>query len=118
MVPKEFLQLIPFPETAATILAFFRSNHDGSSAVAGIIRERIPPCAMELMDRTAIDCVRKEAGLPVPDDAGCALLIEVDGPRESVSTEADRGGEARRQDGAIEGGRAGGAKGRGRLWTL
>src|SRR4030067_873370 len=84
----------------------------------GLIRARIPPCAMELMDRTAIDCVREEADLPVPDDAGCALLIEVDGPRESVSAEADRGEQACRQYGAIEVGRAGDAKGRERLWTL
>ena len=118
IVTKAILKLIPFPETAATILAFFRSNHDGSSAVAGIIRERITPCAMELMDRTAIDCVREEAGLPVPDDAGCALLIEVDGPRESVSMEADRVEQACRQYGAIEVSRAGDAQGRERLWTL
>jgi glycolate oxidase len=118
IVTKAVLKLIPFPETAATILAFFRSNHDGASAVAGIIRERITPCAMELMDRTAIDCVREEADLPVPDDAGCALLIEVDGPRESVSTEADRVEQACRQYGAIEVGRAGDAEGRERLWTL
>src|SRR4030067_516124 len=78
----------------------------------GLIRARIPPCAMELMDRTAIDCVREEADLPVPDDAGCALLIEVDGPRESVSTEADRGEQACRQDGAIEVGRARDGEGR------
>ena len=118
IVTKAILKLIPFPETAATILAFFRSNHDGSSAVAGIIRERITPCAMELMDRTAIDCVREEAGLPVPDGAGCALLIEVDGPRESVSMEADRVEQACRQYGAIEVSRAGDAQGRERLWTL
>ena len=118
IVTKAILKLIPFPETAATILAFFRSNHDGSSAVAGIIRERITPCAMELMDRTAIDCVREEADLPVPDDAGCALLIEVDGPRESVSMEADRVEQACRQYGAIEVSRAGDAQGRERLWTL
>src|SRR3972149_2547967 len=111
MVPKEFLQLIPFPETAATILAFFRSNHDGSSAVAGIIRERITPCAMELMDRTANDGVRQEEAPPVRDDAGCAFLSEVNGPRESVSTEGDGVGRACRQYGAIEVGRAGDAKG-------
>src|SRR4030066_120590 len=62
IVTKAILKLIPFPETRATILAFFRSNHDGSSAVAGIIRERITPCAMELMDRTAIGWGRREGG--------------------------------------------------------
>jgi glycolate oxidase len=90
IVTKASLKLIPLPETVATILAFFQSTHDGASAVAGIIAERIIPCALELMDRTAIDCVRENAGLPVPEGSGCALLIEVDGPRDSVAAEADR----------------------------
>jgi glycolate oxidase len=118
IVTKAVLKLIPFPETAATILAFFRSNHDGSSAVAGIIRERITPCALELMDRTAIDCVRENAGLTVPEETGCALLIEVDGAKESVAAEADRVEQACRRYGAIEVGRAADDAGRERLWTL
>ncbi len=118
IVTKAVLKLIPHPEAVATILAFFRSNHDGSRAVVGIIGERITPCALEMMDRTAIDCVRENAGLPVPEEAGCALLIEVDGARESVSAEAERVEQACRRYGAIEVGRAADAEGRERLWTL
>ncbi len=118
IVTKAVLKLIPHPETVATILAFFRSNHDGSNAVVGIIGERITPCALELMDRTAIDCVRENAGLPVPAEAGCALLLEGDGPKESVSAEAERVEQACRRYGAIEVGRAADAEGRERLWTL
>ncbi len=118
IVTKACLKLIPHPETVSTILAFFPSNHDGACAVTGIIAERIIPCALELMDRTAIDCVREYAGLPVPDGAGCALLIEVDGPRESVAAEADRVERACRRYGAIDVGRAADAEGRERLWTL
>jgi glycolate oxidase len=113
IVTKAVLKLIPHPEAVATILAFFRSNHDGSKAVVGIIGERITPCALELMDRTAIDC-----GLPVPEEAGCALLIEVDGAKESVSGEAERVEQACRRYGAIEVGRAADAEGRERLWKL
>ena len=58
IVTKAVLKLIPHPEAFATILSFFRDNHDGSKAVVGIFGERITPCALELMDRTAIDCVR------------------------------------------------------------
>ncbi|NNG45739.1 MAG: FAD-binding protein [Deltaproteobacteria bacterium] len=118
IVTKAVLKLIPLPEAAATILSFFRNNHDGSKAVVGIFGERITPCALELMDRTAIDCVRENAGLPVPEDAGCALLIEVDGPKQSVAGEADRVEQACRKYGAIEVGRAADAEGRERLWTL
>ena len=118
IVTKAVLKLIPFPETAATILAFFRSNHDGSSAVTGIIGERITPCALELMDRTAIDCVRENVGLSVPEGTGCALLIEVDGSKESVSLQAERVEQICRRYGAVDVGRAEDAQGRERLWTL
>lgn len=118
IVTKAILRLIPLPEAAATILSFFRSNHDGSKAVVGIFAERITPCSLELMDRTAIDCVRENADLLVPGDAGCALLVEVDGPKESVAGEADRVEQACRRYGAIEVGRAADAEGRERLWTL
>ena len=64
------------------------------------------------MDRTAIDCVRENAGLTVPEEAGCALLIEVDGAKESVAAEADRVEQACRRYGSVKAGR--GAAGGGR----
>jgi len=118
IITKATLRLVPFPESVATLLAFFRASEPGARAVAGMVEARITPCALELMDRTAIDCVRKVVDLPVPDGTGCALLIEVDGPESSVSREADRVEEACRRYGAIEVRRASEASGRETLWTL
>jgi len=118
IITKATLKLIPYPESVATILAFFVDSERGARAVAGMVEERITPCAMELMDRTAIDCVRKVADLPVPEGAGCALLVEVDGPGSSVSREAERVEAACRKFGAIEVGRAADASGRDKLWAL
>lgn len=118
IVTKATLRLIPLPEATETLLAFFRSNVEGSKAVAGMIGGRILPCALELMDRTAIDCVRALVDLPMPEDTGCALLIEVDGPRSSVADEAARVEEACRRFGAVEVRRAADEEGRERLWTL
>src|SRR5512145_1124214 len=66
IITKATLRLIPLPESAATLLAYFRTAYEGSRAVAGMVEERIVPCAMELMDRTSVDCVREIASLPVP----------------------------------------------------
>jgi glycolate oxidase len=118
ILTKATLKLIPLPESVATLLAFFRASEQGARAVAGMVEERITPCAMELMDRTAIDCVREIAGLPVPEGAGCALLIEVDGPEASVAQEADRVEEACRRFGAMEVSRAADVSGREKLWEL
>src|SRR5512134_3126602 len=118
IITRATLRLIPLPETAVTLLSFFDACERGARAVAGIVEERIVPCAMELMDRTAVDCVREIAGLPVPDESGCALLIEVDGSKASVVREADRVEAACRRFGAIEVRRASDAAGRDRLWEL
>ena len=118
IITRATLRLIPLPETAATLLAFFRACEEGARAVAGMVEERIVPCAMELMDRTSVDCVREMAGLPVPGEAGCALLIEVDGPRSSVERDADRVEAACCRFGAIEVRRAADAAGRDELWEL
>jgi len=118
IVTKATLRLIPLPETTGTLLVFFRSNVEGSKAVAGMIGARILPCALELMDRTAIDCARSLVDLAVPEGTGCALLIEVDGPRSSVEDEARGVEEVCRRFGAIEIRRAEDAEGRERLWTL
>ncbi len=118
VITKATLRLIPLPESVETLLAFFRTNGEGARAVAGIVEERITPCAMEMMDRTAIECVREIAGLPVPEGTGCALLIEVDGPKDSVLREADRVESACRRFGATEVRRAADAAGREKLWEL
>jgi len=118
IVTKATLRLIPLPEAVETLLAFFRSTVEGSRAVVGMIGERIVPCALELMDRTAIDCVRALVDLTVPEGTGCALLIEVDGPTSSVADEAKRVEKACRRFGAIEVRRAADMEGRDRLWTL
>src|SRR4030067_2163965 len=97
ILTKATLKLIPLPESVATLLAFFRASEQGARAVAGMVEERITPCAMELMDRTAIDCVREIIDLPVPEGAGWPLLIEVDGPAASVAQEAERGEGAGRR---------------------
>jgi glycolate oxidase len=118
IITKATLRLVPLPESAATLLAFFPTSEKGAKAVAGIVEERITPCAMELMDRTAVDCVRQIADLSLPDGTGCALLIEVDGQEASVAQEADRVEGACRRFGALEVRRAADASGRENLWKL
>jgi glycolate oxidase len=73
------LRLLPRPEAIRTLLAVFPVLEDAAQAVANIIRNRIIPCTLELMDQTALQVVENHlhAGLPV--DAEAVLLIELDG---------------------------------------
>jgi glycolate oxidase len=118
IVTRATLRLVPLPESAATILALFTGNREAAAAVNAVVAARVTPSAMELMDRTAIDCVLSIVPVPLPDGTGSALLLEVDGPAYSVARDAERLEEVCRSGGALEVRRASDAKGREELWKL
>jgi len=118
IVTRATLRLLPLPQTAVTLLALFPGNRQSAEAVNAIVAARVTPSAMELMDRTAIDCVQAAVPVPLPEGTGSALLLEVDGPEGSVAREADLLAEACRASGALEVRRASDAQGREELWKL
>jgi glycolate oxidase len=118
IVTRATLRLIPLPEAAATLLALFDGNRRSAEAVNAIVAARVTPSAMEIMDRSAIDCVLALMPVPLPEGTGSALLLEVDGPEGQVAREADRLTEVCRAHGAIEVRRASDAPGREELWKL
>jgi glycolate oxidase len=73
------LRLIPSPESIRTVMAVFPHIDGAAVAVSEIIRERISPSTLELMDQATIQAVENylHAGLPL--DAEAVLLMEVDG---------------------------------------
>lgn len=118
IVTRATLRLLPLPAATATLLGLFPDNAAASRAVTGIVEARITPSAMELMDRSAIECVRRVVEIDLPEGTGCALLVEVDGAPSAVAAESDAVDAALRRHGAIEVRRAADGPGRERLWKL
>jgi len=118
IITKATLKLVPLPESATTLLALFPGNRHSAAAVNAIVAARVTPSAMELMDRTAIDCVQATIPVELPEGTRSALLLEVDGPASSTAREADLLAEACRSSGALEVRRASDEKGRDELWKL
>ncbi|MBI5887283.1 MAG: FAD-binding protein [Deltaproteobacteria bacterium] len=88
IVTKATLKLLPLPETTKTMLAVFPDVKDAARAVSEIIKARIIPSTLELMDGVSIKCVEEFAKAGLPADAGGLLLIEVDGAVETTEKEA------------------------------
>ncbi|MBN1276425.1 MAG: FAD-binding protein [Deltaproteobacteria bacterium] len=84
------LRLVPKPTHKKTMLAFFRDVSGAVQAVSIIIRSKIVPAVLELMDRYCLDSVREEMTYPVPVEAGAMLLIEVDGDALNVERDAEK----------------------------
>ncbi len=84
VVTEAVLKLVPHPESFSTILTAFRDMEEASTAVNEIVSSKVMPSAIELMDKTAVDCVREHGDIPIHEDAGCYLLVELDGFEEEV----------------------------------
>ncbi len=88
VVTKAVLRLIPLPESTRTLLAVFPELADAADAVSGIIKARITPSTLEIVDSISIRCVDEYANVGLPK-AGSFLIIEVDGTAEGTLGEAD-----------------------------
>jgi glycolate oxidase len=106
IVTKAILRLLPRPAANATIRARFADVATAARAVDELLRARVLPAALELIDGA---CLR------LPD---AILLIEIDGQPEVLSIEAERVERACRAAGASAIERAGSAAERDELWRV
>jgi glycolate oxidase len=83
------VKLIPAPKFRRTMLATYQTIEDAGNTVAGIIRARVIPATLEILDRKTIETVEAFAHVGLPTGAEALLLIEVDGMlEEAVEREA------------------------------
>src|SRR5262249_11426700 len=82
------LQLLPQAERHHTVLSGYRTLEQAGDAVAAVVASGLLPGAMEIMDALAMKAA--EAAVHSQYAPGCeaVLIVELEGPRESV--EADR----------------------------
>jgi glycolate oxidase len=76
------LRVVPAPESVRTMLAFFADTSAAGDAVSAIVDAGLVPGAIEMMDRLSIEAAEQATGAGYRLDAGAALLVELDGPRE------------------------------------
>jgi len=82
------VRLIPAPEARKTMLATFDRLADAGNAVTGIVKSKVIPATLEIMDQVTISAVENFAKIGLPTQARAVLLIEVDGIPEVVEREA------------------------------
>lgn len=85
IITEAVLKLTPLAEAKTTLQANYRSMHAAAAAVSAIMAQPVTPCALEFMDRAAIEMVRNFSDLEMDADVGAILMIEVDGPAHALS---------------------------------
>jgi FAD/FMN-containing dehydrogenase len=111
---------VPKPEVQVTLRAAFARVEDAVSAVVEMIRARVVPAALEIIDADSLAAVVEHLQVPplAPPGTGAVLLIECDGLAGTVAEEAVRVEEACRAAGAAEVLRARDAAERAELWRV
>ena len=82
IVTKIVLKLQPHPTQTLLMLVPFQSAESACAAVAAIFQSGVTPSGLEFMERNAIDWAVRYVGetpVPIRDEDGAHLLIEVDG---------------------------------------
>ncbi|MCE5336895.1 MAG: FAD-binding protein [Desulfobacteraceae bacterium] len=110
------LKLIPLPESVRTLTAVFPKLEDAANAVCEILRSRIIPSTMELMDQATIGAVENHLRMGLPTDAEAIILIEVDGPDGVLDGQVERIEQICRKTGASRTDAAKSQADRDRLW--
>jgi glycolate oxidase len=101
IVTRIWVRLVPINETVKTILAVFGNMEDASSAVAGMIAQRIVPAAIEMMDNLTIRAIESRSPSGYPVEAQGVVLIEVDGLREEVEAQSEAVQRVCQENGAL-----------------
>ncbi|MBV9601149.1 MAG: FAD-binding protein [Chloroflexi bacterium] len=117
IVTRIWVRLVPINETVKTLLAVFANMEDASSAVAGMIAERIVPAAIEMMDNLTIRAIESRSPAGYPVDAEGVVLIEVEGLREEVEAQSEAVQQVCRAAGALSVRLAGDDAERAALWA-
>ncbi len=89
VITKIRLRLLPLPEDVITLLAFFDDLSIAGKAVTSILTARVIPRTLEFMDRDAIKAVEHFHPLGL-SDIEALLLIEIDGPVNTIKKEAGK----------------------------
>jgi glycolate oxidase len=104
IITKIILRLVPKPPVQETLRATFPTVEAAVDAVTGIVRARVVPAAVELIDGDSLEAVAEYLKTRSLAPAGTAaiLLVEVDGTPAAVAEEASRVERALVDAGATE----------------
>ena len=102
LITQATLKLLPLATAKHTLKASYSSIDAAARAVSNIMSQAVTPCALEFMDKNALDMVRDYSSTPLPTNAAAMLMIEVDGHADTIQKDADIVTQACSVEGLIE----------------
>ncbi len=81
------LQLLPKAECFHTVLAGYHTIEQAGDAVSAVIASGLLPGAIEIMDALALEAAKAAVHADYPPGCEAVLIVELEGPRETVAAE-------------------------------
>jgi len=82
------LRLLPLPPARATLSAAFTKMSDAAALVQEIFAQGFLPSAVEIADSFTLNAARKDLGKAIVPPGNAHLLVDLDGQKSSVRSEA------------------------------
>lgn len=120
IITRVTLRLVPKPSEVVTLRATFATVRAAVNAVGELVRARVVPATLELIDRSTLEAVSDSLGdhTLAPEGTGAMLILEVDGLPESAAADARRVTDACLAAGALDVLRADDDEEREKLWRV
>jgi glycolate oxidase subunit GlcD len=83
------VRILPKAEKIISMLVVYDQVSDAAKSVSGIVGAGIVPATLEMMDSLVIQAVEDSYACGYPRDAAAVLIIEVEGPPEGLTEQAD-----------------------------
>lgn len=93
------LRLLPAPETALALVVFLSDVREGCGAICQVLAAGLRPSVLDFLDGETLAMlagsyppaarVRGAAGTPLPEGAGFALIVELDGSTVDVAAQRE-----------------------------
>lgn len=84
IITQATLKLLPLASDKRTLQISYDSIQSAARAVADIMAQPIIPCALEFIDKNAIEMIREYSSADLPRNAGAMLMVEIDGSRKAL----------------------------------
>jgi glycolate oxidase subunit GlcD len=85
IVTAAWVNLIPAPEAALPLAAFYDSTDKGCAAIENVLASGIVPAALEYLDSGAVAATRGAFPVDVPDQARFMVIADADGTSEEAA---------------------------------
>ena len=90
ILTKLILKLLPKPESSASVLCGYASLDAALESMAKVFAAGILPAAVEFMNETVLEILKKTGECPWPEEVNSLLLLQIDGSKAALPLEVER----------------------------